>query len=171
MVAAGSVVGLCPLTEASLGDGLFALSEHAQGGGAWGVGSDSNHLIDLPGELRLAEYGQRLRHERRDVLAGPGGTSPAGALLTAALVGGAQALAQPAGAIAPGYRADLVELDAAHPALAGQTAETALDAWIFSSSGPGIVRNVMVRGRWVIRDGRHAAEEEILASFRAAVGQ
>ncbi len=169
MIGAGVVAGLCPLTEANLGDGLFALSEYARSGGVWGVGSDSNHLIDLPGELRLAEYGQRLRHQRRDVLVGPDDTSAARVLLESALAGGAQALAQPVGAIAPGFRADLVELDPAHPALAGQAAETALDAWIFSSASPGVVRNVMVGGRWVIRDGRHEDEEQILDAFRATM--
>jgi len=84
-------------------------------------------------------------------------------------VGGARALAQPVGAIAPGFRADLVELDPSHPALAGQAAETALDAWIFSSASPGVVRNVMVGGRWVIRDGRHEDEEQILDAFRATM--
>lgn len=166
VIRAGAVVGLCPLTEANLGDGLFALGDYGPAGGRWGVGSDANHLIDLTGELRTLEYGQRVRHHRRDLQVRDGGHSAAEALFTRALDGGARALAQPVGAIAAGTRADLVELDPEHPALAGQSLDTVLDAWVFSSAGPTIVRNVMVDGRWVVRDGHHEAENQITRRFR-----
>lgn len=162
----GAVVGLCPLTEANLGDGIFSLAEYSTLDGRWGIGTDANHLIDLTGELRIAEYGQRLSRERRDNVVGKDDTSVARVLFSRALVGGAQALDQPVGEISAGKRADLVELDPTHPAFAGQTAQTALDAWVFSSAGNSLVRNVMVAGDWVVREGLHEAEEDILDSFR-----
>lgn len=157
---------MCPLTEANLGDGLFPLAEYSRLGGRWTVGSDANHLIDATGELRILEYGQRLRHHRRDNVIADGHVSVARVLLERSLAGGAQALAQPIGVIRPGLRADLIELDPDHPTLVGQTKDTVLDAWIFSSSTEAPVRNVMVGGKWMIRDRHHAAEEEILRDFR-----
>ncbi len=169
MVAAGVVAGLCPLTEANLGDGLFPLAEYHRGGGRWAVGSDANHLIDAAGELRMLEYGQRLHRERRDNVTRDADASVGRVLLASNLAGGAQALDQPIGSIRAGLRADLVELDPGHPALAGQTPTTVLDAWIFSTGAPSPVRNVMVNGNWVIRDGHHQAEEEILRAFRTTM--
>lgn len=165
----GAVVGLCPLTEANLGDGLFPLAEYHRAGGRWAVGTDANHLIDAAGELRMLEYGQRLHRERRDNVTSSHDASAGRVLLNRSLAGGAQALGQPIGSIRPGMRADLVELDPDHPALAGQTPRTVLDAWIFSTAAPSPVRNVMVGGRWMIRDGHHPAEEDILAAFRATM--
>ena len=111
MAQSGAVVGLCPLTEANLGDGIFSLADYSALDGRWGVGSDANHLIDLTGELRIAEYGQRLSRERRDNVVGEGDTSVARVLFSRALEGGEQALGQPVGEISAGKRADLVELD------------------------------------------------------------
>ena len=166
VATSGAVVGLCPLTESNLADGRFPLPEYTAAGGRWAIGSDANHLIDVPGELRTLEYGQRLAHRRRDTLLANGESSVGSALFANALAGGAQALAQPVGALTPGRRADLVVLNANDAALAGQAPETVLDAWIFSSSSPDVVQSVMVRGRWAIRDGRHEEEDQILAAFR-----
>ncbi|MGH2858683.1 MAG: formimidoylglutamate deiminase [Solirubrobacteraceae bacterium] len=159
LAASGAVAGLCPLTEANLADGRFELAAFRGDGGHLGIGTDANHLIDLPGELRMLEYGQRLSSHHRETLLAPGETSVGAVLHGLALDGGAQALAQPTRAIAPGARCDLVELDAEHPALAGQAPETALDAWIFSSASEAIVRTVLVGGREVIAEGRHALQD------------
>ncbi len=160
LAASGAVVGLCPLTEANLGDGLFPLAAYRREGGRLGIGTDANHLIDLPGELRTLEYGQRVTARRRETLLGETETSVAETLFRLVRDGGAQALAQPAGALRPGRRCDLVELDPDHPALAGQTAATVLDAWVFSTASDTLVRTVLVAGRAVIEDGHHPAEEE-----------
>jgi formimidoylglutamate deiminase len=167
----GAVVGLCPLTEANLADGRFPLPDYRRDGGRWGIGSDANHLIDLPGELRMLEYGQRLAHHRRDTLLAEGESSVGAVLLSSVLAGGAQALAQPVGALRAGLRADLVVLDPRDPALAGQAPDTILDAWIFSTASVTVVRSVMVAGQWVIVDGHHPYEEEVLTSFRETMRQ
>ncbi|MGH2890798.1 MAG: formimidoylglutamate deiminase [Solirubrobacteraceae bacterium] len=159
LAASRAGAGLCPLTEANLADGRFDLAAFRHDGGRFGVGTDANHLIDLSGELRMLEYGQRLQSHRRETLLAPGETSVGATLHGLARAGGAQVLAQPTGAIAPGARCDLVELDAEHPALAGQTTQTVLDAWTFSSASDTIVRTVLVGGREVIVDGSHPLQE------------
>ena len=171
MVRRGVVVGLCPLTEADLGDGVFPLREYHRGGGAWGIGTDSNIAIGAAEELRMLEYVQRLRRRRRDVLVTPGDETtehPGRLLYDLALAGGARSVSQPVGAIRPGKRADLVELDPDDIPLLGHTPRTVLDGWVFSG-GASAVRNVMVAGTWVVRDRHHDGEFEIVERFRSAL--
>lgn len=131
MLGAGVTAVLCPLTEAHLGDGLFAAAEFAFAGGHIAIGSDCNARIDAIEELRLLEYGQRLAHERRPVLGTEEGT---GAVLWAAAArAGARALGLDAGEIAPGRFADLVVLAREAP-LDGLEANRALDAWLVGGS-------------------------------------
>src|SRR5690606_9105062 len=92
IAASQAVVGLCPITEANLGDGLFPAPDFVAAGGRFGVGSDSNVLIDAAEELRLLEYGQRLARRTRNVMARDAGGSTGGDLYRAALAGGGQAL-------------------------------------------------------------------------------
>ncbi len=167
LAATGAVVGLCPSTEADLGDGVFPTAAFLAAGGRLGIGGDSHVGVDPYLELRLLEAVQRLTLQRRNVFARDGESSGC-ALYQTALVGGARALAQPVGAIAAGRRADLVVLNREEPALVEQPAQNVLDAAIF---GPGrqIVRDVMVAGRWVIGEGHHADEESILARYRQAL--
>ena len=122
-------------------------------------------------ELRTLEYGQRLLHQRRDILADPADPArgdPGHLLFAKALTGGARAVAQPIGAIEPGRRADLVVLDPNHPSLAGHTAATVLDAWLFTGDST-LVRDVMVAGRWIIQDRRHPQEAAIWERFQATM--
>jgi formimidoylglutamate deiminase len=171
IAAAGATVALCPATEANLGDGIFPLRDYVGAGGRWAVGTDMNHAINAVDELRTLELGQRLVHERRAILcrAGDERTSrPGRVLFDQALHNGAAALAHETGLATAGYRADFVVLDPEHPSLAGHSPETVLDAWIFSStSNP--VRDVMVAGKWVVRDGHHPREDEVLDRFRRAL--
>jgi formimidoylglutamate deiminase len=164
LAASGAVVGLCPSTEADLGDGIFPAVEYLKAGGRMGIGGDSHVAVDPFLELRLVDAAQRLALEKRNVLARDGESSGL-RLYQAALAGGARALAQPVGAIAAGCRADLVVLNGDDPALAEHAASTVLDAAIY---GPGrrTVRDVMVAGRWVIGEGHHADEEAILMRYR-----
>lgn len=173
VVASGATVGLCPITEANLGDGIFPLREYHARGGDWGIGTDSNVAISLAEELRLLDYGQRLTHRRRDALPARADTStgqPGRLLFDHALQGGARSLAQPVGAIRPGLRADLVELDPDAVPLLGHRPPTVLDGWIFATGAP-VVRNVMVGGTWIVRDGHHAREREVLERFRAVIAR
>lgn len=168
LAASGAVAGLCPTTEANLGDGVFRLPEYLAAGGRFGVGSDSHVARDPAEELRLLEYTQRLARLERNVAASPARPSVGATLWESAARGGAQALGLRAGALAPGYRADLVVLDGAQVDLADRRGDAVLDALLFSG-GSGLVRDVMVGGRWVVRQGRHAAEESAAEGYRAAL--
>ena len=170
LAASGAVAGLAPTTEADLGDGTFPGLAYFNAGGRFAVGSDSNTQISPFAELRQLEWSQRMRARRRNVLPAAAGATIGTSLWAAAARGGAQALAQPVGAIAVGRRADLVVLDARDPALAEQARDDVLDAAIF---GPcrNPIRDVLARGRFVVRDGRHVAEDAVFARYRAALAR
>jgi formimidoylglutamate deiminase len=168
----GAVAGLCPTTEANLGDGLFKAPEFLRHGGIFGIGSDSHISVSPIEELRWLEYGQRLLHRRRNVLTSGGNQSPSvgAALYRAALAGGAQALGRPIGRLGAGCRADLIVIDRDRPALLGKTGDVLLDAAVFAGN-ENPVRDVMVGGRWVVAEGRHVAEQAVLKRYRAALAE
>jgi formimidoylglutamate deiminase len=168
LAGSGAVAGLCPTTEGDLGDGIFNAKAYLQFGGKFGIGGDSHVGVDPFLELRLIEYGQRLQQERRTVLTSVTGESVGGSLYRAASTSGAQALAQPAGAIAPGRRADFVVLNPDEPALAGHSADALLDAAIFGPARAP-VRHVMVGGIWQVRDGAHRLRQETRARYRGVL--
>lgn len=166
LAASGAVAGLCPITEANLGDGLFPAADYLAQGGAFGVGSDSNILISAVEELRTLEYGQRLRLKKRNVLAG---TSSTGAhLFTRTLEGGAQALGQSAPGLKAGCAADIVTLDAKAPCFTARNRDALFDAWIFTANRP-VVDCVWRRGRKYVESGRHIARDEITMRYRNAL--
>ncbi|HXA70325.1 MAG TPA: formimidoylglutamate deiminase [Stellaceae bacterium] len=168
LAATGAVVGLCPGTEGNLGDGFFPLLPYLEAGGRWGIGSDSHVSLSPIEELRWLEYGQRLR-ERRRALATAGRSESTGlALWQAAVAGGAQALGRRTGALAPRHRADLLVLDPNAASLYRRERDALIDSFVFASETTA-VRDVMVGGRWVVRERRHAAEHRIAANFRRAL--
>ncbi len=168
LARSGAVAGLCPVTEANLGDGIFRGREFLAAGGKFGIGTDSNVLIGATDELRQLEYSQRLREQSRNVLAEAGG-STGRALFDQALAGGAQALgAKPAG-ISGGASADMLSLDVNNPGLTSKAADQALDAWIFAAHRA--VDCVWVRGRKQVEGGRHVQRERIAHRFRQAIAQ
>jgi formimidoylglutamate deiminase len=164
----GAVAGLCPVTEASLGDGIFAAREFLDAGGSFGVGTDSNVLVGIADELRQLEYGQRLTHRARNVLSSGAGRSTGRTLFDHALAGGAQALAQTTVGLVPGARADIVTLAAAHPSLAGRVRDAAIDGWIFAAGG-GAIDCVWAGGNKVVEGGRHRLREGARERFNATV--
>jgi formimidoylglutamate deiminase len=164
LAATGAVAGLCPTTEADLGDGVFPAVDYLGARGRIGIGGDSHVGVDPFLELRMVEGAQRLAREKRNVLVRDGESSGL-TLYQAALDGGARAVGQPVGAIAAGRCADLLVLDGDDPALAEQVAANLLDAAIFGPSRR-VVRDVMVGGRWVIGEGHHGDEEAILLRYR-----
>ncbi|RWN27057.1 MAG: formimidoylglutamate deiminase [Mesorhizobium sp.] len=166
MARSGAIAGLCPITEANLGDGTFAAPLFRDHGGRFGVGSDSNVLIGLPDELRQLEYSQRLAHRARNVLAVAGG-STGRALFDAALDGGSVALGAGISQIAAGASADLVSLDPKNPSLAGKSGDAILDAWIFANGGK--VDCVWVHGFKQVSGGRHVKREAIAERFRSVM--
>ncbi|WP_425542987.1 formimidoylglutamate deiminase [Brevundimonas kwangchunensis] len=166
MAKSGAVAGLCPVTEANLGDGVFPAVDFLSQGGAFGVGTDSNVLIDAAGELRALEYSQRLTHRGRAVLADRE-ASTGGTLYRRALAGGAQATQGTTG-IAVGQAADLVSLELEDLAYAGRSDDALLDSLVFA--GPKrAIRTVWRRGREVVKNGRHIARGAIEARYRRAL--
>jgi len=168
LARSGAVAGLCPTTEANLGDGLFPLADFLDAGGVLGVGSDSHISVSPVEELRWLEYGQRLATRHRNIASRGEGASVGETLWSAALRGGAQAAGLPLGALEPGRRADLLVLDDEAPLLAARDASSAMDSFLFAGNTP-LVRHVMSGGRWVVRDFRHCDEERIAARYRATV--
>ncbi len=167
LAASGAVAGLCPITESDLGDGIFPGASFDAAGGRFGVGSDSNVLIDLAGELRTLEYGQRLAERARNRMAPPE-HSVGRHLYDRALAGGAQALGTGPAAIAPGAPADVVVLDRWAVPLHGRRGDDILDSWIFASARSP-VRHVFAGGRHLVRDGRHIARDSVERAYRAAM--
>lgn len=163
----GAVAGLCPTTEANLGDGIFDTPRFLDAGGAFGIGTDSHVSLDPAQELRLLEYGQRLTRGRRGIL-GCGNAHTGAGLFGAAAQGGGRALGRKMGVIAVGYRADFVVLDPDHSLMVGRRGDTLLDSFVFAA-GAGAVRDVFVAGRKVISDGRHAEDPSLKTAFRDAV--
>ncbi|MFO0994072.1 MAG: formimidoylglutamate deiminase [Hyphomicrobiales bacterium] len=168
LARSGMIAGLCPTTEANLGDGIFPGDRFLAAKGAISIGSDSHITVSPAEDLRQLEYSQRLRDRARNVLADGPGESTGRRLFDAALSGGSKAMAQPVGAIAPGLRADICILDADHPALVGRTGDAVIDSWIFSGGNP-CVKDMFIAGQHVVVDRRHVREDEIAQSYRKAV--
>jgi formimidoylglutamate deiminase len=168
LAESGAVAGLCPTTEANLGDGIFNAPDYFLQKGRWGIGGDSHVGVDPFRELALIEYAQRLKSARRNILVSPEVTSIGGGLFRHAIKGGAQALGQAIGAIAPGHKADWVVMNADDAALAEHSGDAVLDAAIF---GPvrRPVRDVMVGGAWVVKEGHHNHEDAAFSRYRATL--
>jgi formimidoylglutamate deiminase len=165
----GAVAGLCPITEANLGDGTFNGAIYLNAGGGFGVGTDSNVNIALVEELRMLEYSQRLKHRERNVLA-PNEGSTGETLYRAAAKGGAQALGRNAGEIAVGKLADLVAIDSTDPTLCALRSEQILDGYIFATRDR-VVTDLWSAGRHTVKGQRHIAEEKVITNYRAAIGE
>ncbi|KTT17813.1 formimidoylglutamate deiminase [Pseudacidovorax intermedius] len=163
--ATGAVAGLCPTTEANLGDGLFDLPQWTQGRGAWGVGSDSHACVDVAEELLMLEYGQRLIRRQRNVAATAAQPEVATAMWLAAVAGGAQASGRDLGGLATGQQADLVVLDAAHPVLAGLEGPQMLSAHVFAAGRQRPLAQVRVAGRIAVEAGAHPLRAEAQRGF------
>jgi formiminoglutamate deiminase len=166
VVARDAVVGLCPITEANLGDGAFPAAEFTRGGGRFGIGTDSNVQIGVAEELRMLEYSQRLALRGRAVMADPE-RSTGRALFDRALAGGVQATGAASG-LSVGASADIVSLDTSGVAFAGRSGDAMLDSWIFGAP-TGSIRSVWRAGREVVKDGRHIARDGIEARYRKAL--
>lgn len=164
-----AVAGLCPITEASLGDGIFDGRRWLDHGGALGVGSDSNIRISLAEEMRQLEYSQRLHDRARAVMASED-RSTARLMFDAVCAGGAQALQRDGGRIEPGAWADLVALDLSGPDMEARRGDTLLDTWVFACDDR-LVRDVWSAGRHMVQDGRHIHRDRITAAYRAGMAR
>ncbi|MGP1667092.1 MAG: formimidoylglutamate deiminase [Rhodanobacter sp.] len=164
----GAVAGLCPTTEANLGDGLFPLAAYQDAGGTLGIGSDSHISISPVEELRWLEYGQRLNTRHRNVAARHEGDSVGETLWRHALHGGQQASGLSADGLGMGASVDLIVLDDESPLLAARDERSLLDSFLFAGNTP-LVRDVMVGGRWQVRGFHHHDETRIAARYRATM--
>ena len=153
LAASGAVAGLCPITEANLGDGIFPAKRYLAAGGYIATGTDSNILIDPAQELRALEYSQRLAHRARNVLADDNYPSVARRLFETTLAGGGRAMGIDHG-LAVGHSADIVTLNADHPALQGRNGDQLLDNWVFAARN-SCVDHVWRRGRKCVSEGKH----------------
>jgi len=169
--ASGAVAGLCPTTEANLGDGIFDFDAWRTAGGRWGIGSDSHACVNAAEELLMLEYGQRLVTRQRNVGADAAHREVATALTLAAVQGGTQASSRAVGGLAAGQQADFVVLDAAHVALQGLGAADMLSAHVFASHRTSAIDAVRVAGQARATAGRHVMHDEAAAAFVAARSQ
>jgi formimidoylglutamate deiminase len=165
MAQSGAIAGLCPTTEANLGDGFFNAQEFVEAGGQWAIGSDSHISIDPVEELRWFEYGVRLQTRSRNVMVSDRIKNTGRNLLDQALLGAESACGRLIGKLETGYRADMLVLDAPHPRLYGRKDDDIIDSWIFSGN-ENLVNQVYVGGRMVIEDGHHVDEIEISERYR-----
>ncbi|MCC6073220.1 formimidoylglutamate deiminase [Massilia sp. GCM10020059] len=165
LAASGAVAGLCPTTEANLGDGLFPLEPFIKAGGRFGIGSDSHISQSAVEELRWLEYGQRLLHQRRNVAASGTQRKVGDFLWQGALQGGALAAGRKVGSLSAGLRADLLVLDSEHPNLDGAEASDVLGSFVFCGND-NLVRDVLVGGRWVVKDGAHIGQAAITQRYK-----
>lgn len=164
LAASGAVVGLCPITEANLGDGIFPGLAYTQATGYFGIGSDSNIQISLWDELKTLEYSQRLQHRQRSVLATLE-QSTGRALYEAVCTGGRKATNRKNGSLAGGYWADMIGLSSNNEILCSQTGDTILDSLIFANHEQKCIEHVWSAGRHIVQHGRHIARETILQRF------
>jgi len=165
----GATVGLCPTTEANLGDGIFQAEHFLTADGSFGIGTDSNVCTSPWEELKMMEYAQRLATRRRNVLCTESTPSAGRTLFARAAAGGAKALGINAGILAPETRADLVALSMEHPLLHSRKNDTILDTLIFGATA--VVTDVFVAGRRVVENGAHAQEEESAEKLRQIIGR
>jgi formimidoylglutamate deiminase len=167
LAGSGAVAGLCPITESSLGDGIFEAVRWADAGGAFAVGSDSNIRISLSEELRTLDYSQRLRDGTRAALASAS-HSTGRRMFDGVLKGGAQAAQRKTGRIEIGYWADLPVLDTTSVNMWGRVDDAALDSWIFAGDDR-LVTDVWSAGRHVVKSGEHVARREIVATYKRTI--
>jgi len=168
LAGTGAIAGLCPTTEANLGDGIFPGVDWLAARGRYGVGTDSNVATDAAQELRQLEYAQRLGQRARNLMAGEPGASTGRALFTTALLGGTVALGAGPSGLQVGAAADFVTLRTDHPSMAHRHGDRLLDGWIFAADRR-VVDGVWVRGRQFVTDGRHVAREPVAARYAETI--
>lgn len=170
LAKSGAVVGLCPITESSLGDGVFEGAGFLEAGGRFGIGSDSNVHISLFDELRTLEYSQRLRDHSRAALA-TSSQSTGRVLFEQAAANGARAGGRAAGALQEGLWADILGIKTDNYLIENRKGDVALDTLIFGGRGASCVNDVWSAGRHLVRRGRHVAHDAIVGQYRKAVAQ
>lgn len=165
LATSGATAGLCPITEANLGDGVFDAAGLVEAGGAFGIGSDSNVEIGVGAELRQLEYAQRLRLRARNVISCKGSTGRS--LYDLAIDGGSRSLGMRTYGLEAGAAADIVTLNRSDPLTAHLQDDEIIDAWIFG--GKNMVDCVWVRGEKLVAQGRHRERNAATRGFFNAI--
>lgn len=167
-----AIVGLCPTTEANLGDGVFPLTSFLERGGQFAIGSDSHICTHMAEEIRSLEYGQRLSAKKRSICVTENDPSPGKNLLVACLSGGAKSMNSPMDILGNGARADFFTLDLEHPCFYGaeDRPEALLDRYIFARSGArAAIKDVYMNGEKIISGGTHHNEDKAREAFKAVM--
>jgi formimidoylglutamate deiminase len=155
----------CPTTERNLGDGVIIADQVMRKGIRIALGSDSQAQIDPLEDARELEYHLRLERQQRAILDQIGERTLASHLFDCATVHGARSLGISAGELTPGCLGDFFTVDLDDPSIAGHSGEDLLPLAVFSLNRSAI-RDVVVNGRWVVRDGRHPLQDEIVGRFK-----
>ncbi len=164
LAKSGAVAGICPTTEANLGDGIFPLKRYLEEGGSIAIGSDGNTSVNPIEELRWLEYVQRLASHNRNIVSDENNRHAGSNLLSRCFTGGAKALGKKVGCIAKNYRADWLVIDDNAATLVNTPIECLIDTIVFSGNQP-IVKDVMISGQWCVRDFIHRHEAEVKEKF------
>ncbi len=166
LAQSGATICSCPTTERNLGDGVLAADSVMRAGIPVALGSDSQAQIDPLEDARELDYHLRLQQQERVMLDGIGGKPIAERLFDCATKNGARSLKVDAGELREGKLADFVTVDLDDVSLAGNSAGDLLPSVVFGMDRAA-VRDVAVGGRFILRDGRHELEEEIVARYKA----
>ena len=169
LASSGAVAGLCPVTEANLGDGIFNGLEFFKNKGIFGVGTDSNINISLVEELKTFEYSQRLKHKKRSIISQPH-KSTGRTVFDHCLKGGSQALQRKNGKIEKGYYADLISLNPKSMDLIGVSKDAILDSWIFSSNY-NLIDNLWATGNLLVKNGKHTKRDFIFSNYKQTISK
>lgn len=170
IVKSGAIAGICPTTEANLGDGIFPMQEFVSEGGTWAIGSDSHISVSPVEELRWLEYGQRLIKQQRAILATDEQKSVGRHMWEQAAIGGAQSCSQKTGQIAPGMQADFIVIDEEKLGAYAHSEQHLLDSLVFATHA-SLVKDVMINGHWVVNNYEHALAKETHQAFSQLLGR
>jgi formimidoylglutamate deiminase len=164
LAEADATICACPTTERNLGDGILAADRIMPRGVPIALGSDSQAQIDPLEDARELDYHLRLSHQQRAILDGIGAQGLAARLFDCATKNGARALGVAAGALAAGACADFFTVDLRDISIAGHSAEDLLPLIVFGLDRTAI-RDVAVKGNFIVRDGRHVLGEQIVSRY------
>ena len=168
LAKSGAVIGLCPITEANLGDGIFSGKRWLKEGGKFGIGTDSNVNISLFEELRTLEYSQRLKYKSRIVLKKNLNFTIGRNLIESILEGGRLASGRKTGKIKKGYWADILELDFSSFNYSYLNNDEKLDYLIFSEKSR-IINSVFSAGRLLVKNGQHINKNKIIKNYKSVL--
>jgi formimidoylglutamate deiminase len=163
LAKSSAVVSICTSTEANLGDGFFPFKDYLKHKGRWSVGTDSNASVSLVEELRWLEYGQRLKHQQRNIASTDKQASVALNLLNGAAAGGWQASGVD-------VRDDCIELDCNAPVLFHSKPDDLANRFIFAGNRP-LIRTVTSLGLVRVEEGQHVFRKPFEAAYKLALGQ